>query len=37
MEANERGMFMGEEGLWEMKLNVRVRFMGYVCIWERKF
>ena len=36
MEANERGMFIGEEGLWERKLNGRVRFMGDVCIWERE-
>ena len=27
---------MGEEGLWERKLNGRVRFMGDVCIWERE-
>ena len=27
---------MAEEGLWERKLNGRVRFMGDVCIWERE-
>ena len=36
MEASGRGMFTGEEGLWDRKLNGRVRFMGDVCIWERE-
>ena len=36
MDANGIGMFIGEDGLLDRKLNGRVRFMGDVCIWERE-